>query len=148
MIELKDVLVALRKEKGLKQEEMAALVGVSRATWSDYERGKNEPNISAIIKIADYFRLGIDELLRGDVHLIEKTKKEENSKNVHLNVHPNVHLNRESEDKKDNLIDTLKKLVKSQEEVLEMLRERAKKQEERIRELEKELAELKSLRST
>lgn len=78
---------------------MPDLTGVSRATWSDYERGKTEPDFKALIRISEYFRISTDALLKEDisivsnnVHLKESQQGFENHRNVHPKVHPSVHL--------------------------------------------------------
>jgi transcriptional regulator with XRE-family HTH domain len=87
MTDFKDILQALRRRKGVNQEDLAVFVGVSRVTISDYERGRSEPDIVSLKKIATFFEISIDELL-GNAHLIQK--KEEPKK--HENAHPNAHL--------------------------------------------------------
>jgi len=56
-------LEELRKEKGLNQDELADKVGISRATLSDYERGKTEPRFSTLLKISKFFGITTDTLL-------------------------------------------------------------------------------------
>lgn len=56
--------MALRKEKGLNQEELADLMGVSRATVSDYERKRSEPDLGTLVKFAEFFGTSVDKLLR------------------------------------------------------------------------------------
>lgn len=48
---------------GLKQVEVADAVGVSTATYSQYESGKREPNIDKLIKIARFLSVSTDELI-------------------------------------------------------------------------------------
>lgn len=60
-------LTILRKAKKLQQAEMPEHTGVSRATWSDYERGKTEPDFATLLKIAEFFRVTADELLSKDL---------------------------------------------------------------------------------
>ena len=59
-------LKELRKEKGLSQKELAAYLGISNAAYSLYERGDREPNISTLMKIANYYGVTVDELLGTD----------------------------------------------------------------------------------
>jgi transcriptional regulator with XRE-family HTH domain len=69
----------LRKEKGIKQEELANYVGVSTQAVSKWENG-GVPDIELLPKIADFFSVPIDFLFGrnmsdyGDLHsaLIEK----------------------------------------------------------------------------
>lgn len=84
-----EVLVRCRKEKGLNQQELADFLGVSKATISDYERGKSDPPLTNLLIMSDIFQLSLDDL----VHPIRKNADKEKHSNVHLNVHPSVHLN-------------------------------------------------------
>ena len=53
----------LREERGIMQKKMAQDLGIGLSTLSQYETGKREPDISTIIKIADYFNVSTDYLL-------------------------------------------------------------------------------------
>ncbi|MER1260578.1 helix-turn-helix domain-containing protein [Bacillus sp. C3(2022)] len=59
-------LTALRKSKKLTQEEMAAKIGVHRGTYANYERGNRQPDYETLTKIADFFEVSIDYLIRGE----------------------------------------------------------------------------------
>ena len=54
---------ALRKSAGLTMKQFGSLMGVSESTISLYETGKNEPDISMLKKMAEYFGVTIDALL-------------------------------------------------------------------------------------
>ncbi len=54
-------IAALRKEKGVKQEELAKRVGVSPQAVSKWENG-GVPDIELLPAIADYFGVSIDSL--------------------------------------------------------------------------------------
>jgi len=54
----------LRKKKHISQQELAEAMGIPRTTLGDYERGKTEPNVEMLIKLAEYFDVKIDELIR------------------------------------------------------------------------------------
>ena len=58
-----DRLKALRKERGLKQQEVAEMTGIHVITLSGYEIGKNEPNIEALIRLADAYQVTLDDLM-------------------------------------------------------------------------------------
>lgn len=58
-------LSELRKEKGVKQNEIAELLNVKRATVANYETGKRAPDYETIIKLADYYSVSCDYILRG-----------------------------------------------------------------------------------
>ncbi len=54
----------LRKKHKVSQQVLADVLGVARTTLGDYERGKTEPNIETLIKIAEYFDVKVDDLIR------------------------------------------------------------------------------------
>jgi transcriptional regulator with XRE-family HTH domain len=54
----------LRNKNKLSQKELADAMGLPRTTLGDYERGNTEPNIATLIKLADFFKLKIDDMLR------------------------------------------------------------------------------------
>ncbi len=56
-------LKELREEKGLTQEALGELVGLTKANISKYESGKLEPNIDTINYLANYFNVSTDYLL-------------------------------------------------------------------------------------
>jgi putative transcriptional regulator len=59
---LKNRLEELRKAKGLKQEELALTLEVSRQTIGSLESGRYNPSILLAFKIARYFGLSIEEV--------------------------------------------------------------------------------------
>ena len=52
----------IRKERGIRQDEFAKLMGVSRQTISSLETGKYNPSIYLAYKIAKYFGMTIEEV--------------------------------------------------------------------------------------
>ncbi|WP_019177279.1 helix-turn-helix transcriptional regulator [Methanomassiliicoccus luminyensis] len=59
---MKNRLEELRRRRGLKQEELADLLGVSRQTIGSLENGRYNPSIELAFKIARYFDLSIEEV--------------------------------------------------------------------------------------
>ena len=59
---LKNKIEAIRKEKGILQEEFARAMGVSRQTISSLETGRYNPSIFLAYKIAKYFDMTIEEV--------------------------------------------------------------------------------------
>ena len=57
----------IRKVKGLNQHAFAELFGLKRATLGAYEEGRSEPKIDTVIKVANYFSILIDDLLRSEL---------------------------------------------------------------------------------
>ena len=56
----------LRKEQGFTQEQFAEKLGVSARTVSRWETGSNMPDISLLPDIADYYDVGISEIIAGE----------------------------------------------------------------------------------
>ena len=53
----------LRKSRSLTQQEIADVVGISRQGYAKYENDLGEPDISTLIKLADYFDVSVDSLI-------------------------------------------------------------------------------------
>ena len=60
---LAENLQLLRKQKGVTQEELAEVFGVTSQSISKWELAINCPDITMLPKIAEYYRVSIDELL-------------------------------------------------------------------------------------
>jgi transcriptional regulator with XRE-family HTH domain len=60
---LGDILSELRKDKSLKQKDLADMLNVSINTISDYENNRYSPDYENLAKIADIFNVSIDFLL-------------------------------------------------------------------------------------
>lgn len=52
-----------RKQAGLTQEELAARFGSRKTLISNYEIGRNTPDIETLWELADIFNITIDELV-------------------------------------------------------------------------------------
>ena len=65
-MEFNEKLQALRKKKGLTQEELAEFLFVSRTAISKWESGRGYPNIDSLKAIAKFFGITIDALLSGE----------------------------------------------------------------------------------
>lgn len=56
----------LRKAKGLSQKEVAGEIGVSQASYSAYERGRNEPPAEILVRLSYLFNCPVDILVQRD----------------------------------------------------------------------------------
>ena len=63
---MKNKIEQIRKERGLRQEEFAKLLGVSRQTISSLETGRYNPSIFLAHKIAKFFDMTIEEVFLFD----------------------------------------------------------------------------------
>ena len=59
---MKNRLELLRKERGVKQEDLASALEVSRQTIGSLENGRYNPSILLAFKIARYFGVTIEEV--------------------------------------------------------------------------------------
>ena len=59
---MKNRIEQIRKERGIRQDELAKTMGVSRQTISSLETGKYNPSIALAYKISKYFGLTIEEV--------------------------------------------------------------------------------------
>lgn len=59
---MKNRIEAIRTEKGMRQEELAKALGVSRQTISSLENGRYNPSITLAYRIARLFGMTIEEV--------------------------------------------------------------------------------------
>lgn len=59
---MKNRIEEIRKERGIRQDEFAKLMGVSRQTISSLETGRYNPSIFLAYKIAKFFGMNIEEV--------------------------------------------------------------------------------------
>lgn len=59
---MKNRLEKIRKERGIKQEELAAALEVSRQTIGSLENGRYNPSITLAFKLARYFNMSIEDI--------------------------------------------------------------------------------------
>lgn len=53
-----------REAKGISKNKMAEEANINRFSLIKYERGEMIPTINALIKIANYLEITVDELIR------------------------------------------------------------------------------------
>ncbi len=78
-LNISKTITAKRKEKAVTQDELAAYIGVSKASVSKWETGLSYPDITFLPQLAAYFNISIDELLgyepqmtKGDISKLYK----------------------------------------------------------------------------
>lgn len=62
-LEFKERLKSLRKERKLTQSALGAILNYGYTAISNYESGRNEPSITDLKKIAEFFDVSMDYLL-------------------------------------------------------------------------------------
>ncbi|MCI9264526.1 MAG: helix-turn-helix transcriptional regulator [Oscillospiraceae bacterium] len=56
-------LRSFRLNKGLSQQQLAAVIGTTQQSINKYENHATEPDIQTLIRLADCFQVSIDELV-------------------------------------------------------------------------------------
>ena len=59
---MKNKIEVIRNERGIRQDELAKALGVSRQTISSLENGRYNPSITLAYKIAKLFGMTIEEV--------------------------------------------------------------------------------------
>ena len=59
---MKNRLEAIRKQRGIRQEELANALEVSRQTIGSLENGRYNPSIVLAFKLARYFQMQIEDI--------------------------------------------------------------------------------------
>ena len=63
MAKFSERLRELRKERGLKQREMAEICGMQIRGYQQYEYDENYPTVPGLVFLADYFGVSLDYLM-------------------------------------------------------------------------------------
>lgn len=86
-------ILKLRKKKGLSQDALAELLGVSRQAISKWELGEAMPDISNVIQLSQFFHVSLDFLLNDEytsdantptVNETEQKEKSRPNKRAHI----------------------------------------------------------------
>lgn len=59
-------IAGLRKEKGMTQAELAAVINISDKAISKWESAGSCPDIDVLIKLSDFFEVSLDYIIRGE----------------------------------------------------------------------------------
>lgn len=60
---LADNLILLRTLKGLTQEQIAEVIGISRQSYAKWEQGETVPDIEKCDRLAEFYGISIDALV-------------------------------------------------------------------------------------
>jgi putative transcriptional regulator len=63
---------SLRIEKGFSQGDIASVLGVTKATISNLEQGKNGPSTDLAVRIAEFFGMTVNDLWTKNFVLVAK----------------------------------------------------------------------------
>lgn len=77
MLTIGERIKKYRNEKGLTQEELSKILLVSRSAISNWEIGRNYPDLDSIVLLSDIFEISLDELLKEDNTMVTRISKEQ-----------------------------------------------------------------------
>ena len=60
---LGEKLKRLRKERNLKQDELASVLNVDRTTVSNWERGQKQPSLDILVNLCSIYGISLDEMV-------------------------------------------------------------------------------------
>lgn len=75
-----EIIAELRMDKNMNQEDLAAVLNISRSALANWESGNRRIDIETLVVIADYFEVSCDYLLGRTKHKYNFAL--ENKKNV------------------------------------------------------------------
>lgn len=75
-LKMGNFLYALRKERAISQTQLGLLLGVTNKAVSKWETGENQPEVAMLYRLADFYRLSVDEIVQGKRNE-EKTSADE-----------------------------------------------------------------------
>lgn len=73
-MEFSKILKELREKNNYTQEELGALLNLSKNAISHYENETNQPSLDTVVRLADIFNVSIDYLLGRTPNNISHTK--------------------------------------------------------------------------
>ncbi|MDE1549558.1 helix-turn-helix domain-containing protein [Jeotgalibaca caeni] len=77
MVSIGERIKEARKKSGFTQQMLAEQLNVSRSAVSNWEVGRNYPDLDLIVQLSNVLELTLDELLREDTVMVKKVSKEQ-----------------------------------------------------------------------
>ena len=87
---LNEKISVIRKINNLTQEQFAEVLDISRQAVSKWEKGDSIPDIKMLIKIADYYNVTLDELVREEYDLSSIKESQMNTEEEKLESKINI----------------------------------------------------------
>lgn len=98
----------LREKLGISQRELAKQLNYFPQAISRYESGQGEPNIETLIKLADFFKVSLDELVGRPTNLLNKMLLTDRERNIIEKV---LAMNEKQQELTEFYIDTMMKSI-------------------------------------
>jgi transcriptional regulator with XRE-family HTH domain len=78
-MEFAEKMQKLRKQKGMSQENLAELIGVSRQAVSKWESGQSYPEMDKVLSLSELFNVSVDHLLKDTPDIPEPSQNIQNN---------------------------------------------------------------------
>ena len=75
-MQLGQMIVKIRKDYGLTQDDFAQKFNVTRQTVSNWENEKSYPDLQMLIDISNQFEISLDTLIKEDSKMVKTIDKE------------------------------------------------------------------------
>lgn len=72
---LDEKIKKIRKDNKMSQDDLAEVLNVTRQTISNWENGKNYPDIETLIEISNKFNISLDILLKENMNMVKEIDK-------------------------------------------------------------------------
>lgn len=77
MVAIGERIKESRKQKSLTQQELADQLNVSRSAVSNWEVGRNYPDLDLIVRLSELLEITLDHLLREDTTMVQAISEEQ-----------------------------------------------------------------------
>ena len=64
-VQLAKNLRTLRKKYNYTQKQLSSILNITRQAYSHYEQALREPDMSTLIRLSDFYKITLDELVAG-----------------------------------------------------------------------------------
>ena len=95
-----------RKLKGISQKDLAEKLGISAGNLCEWEKGRIEPSINALIKISELLDISVDELIGKENFTANNRQNDKRERVLH-------YFDLLDEDSQNHLIEIMKTMTKN-----------------------------------
>lgn len=85
-------LIDLRKSKKLKQSELSEAIGYSDKTISRWENGSTMPDVSTLVKLAEFYNVSLEDLINENATAKAEDNKKSNNREDIINFYSMIGL--------------------------------------------------------
>lgn len=83
---LKENIKLLRKRRKRSQEDVAKSLGITRSAYNSYENGVAEPGIGVLLKLADFYLVNLDKLVKVNLEVLPESQLSQIEKGFDIDV--------------------------------------------------------------